>query len=99
MHPAKIDRISAMLNTSAEDAATAMAAGRTAYSLAREVLGLRAQVAELRDTLASMEAEEGQEITALRQELEVAIEIAGQVEPLQKDNRDLRREVAAWRGA
>lgn len=88
-----------MNNFEIHDAAIAMAAGRTAYSLAREALGLRAQIAELRDTLASMEAEEGQEITALRQELEVAIEMARQVEPLQKDNRDLRREVAAWRGA
>lgn len=65
-----------MNNFEIHDAAIAMAAGRTAYSLAREVLGLRAQVAELRDTLAQYEAQEGQEITALRQELEAAIEIA-----------------------
>ena len=37
-----------MNNFEIHDAATDLAAGRTAYSLAREVLGLRAQVAELR---------------------------------------------------
>lgn len=37
-----------MNNFQIHDAATELAAGRTAYSLAREVLGLRAQVAELR---------------------------------------------------
>lgn len=53
-----------------------MAANRTAYSLAREVIGLRAQVAEQRDTLAKMEAEDGKEITALEQEIEAYNDIA-----------------------
>lgn len=40
-----------MNNFETHDAATDLAAGRTAYSLAREVLGLRAQAAELREEL------------------------------------------------
>ncbi|ERS88827.1 hypothetical protein [Halomonas sp. PBN3] len=51
-----------MNNFETHDAATDLADGRTAYSLAREVLGLRAQVEELRRTLASMEATEDEEL-------------------------------------
>ncbi|RCV89692.1 hypothetical protein [Billgrantia montanilacus] len=82
------------------DAATQLAAGRTAYSLARELLGVRAELKtqrdqaiknlhhfedqsrqnrvtrreakELRDTLEQIEAEEGQEIAYLQEQLDAA---------------------------
>lgn len=43
--------LSIIMEPRIHEAATDLAAGRTAYSLAREVLGLRAQVAELRQEL------------------------------------------------
>lgn len=107
------------------DAATQLAAGRTTYSLARELLGVRAELKverdqaihnlnlfeaasqshqaahhralELERTLEQMEAEEGQEITALRESLEearavlvnaMAIDPAELEPPIRKEHRD-----------
>lgn len=53
---------------------TARLAGRTTHSLAREVDGLRAKVNELNTTLEQMEAEEGQEITDLKERLEASLQ-------------------------
>ncbi len=150
-----------MNNIEIHDAATQLAAGRTTYSLARELLGVRAELAQLRteaadasllrteaadasllrgayvraceelselkaalveegepvpvgpalslvhrlkeeraqlrDTLANMEAEEGQEITALRESLDearavlvnaMAIDPAELEPPIRKEHRD-----------
>lgn len=140
-----------MNNVEIHDAATQLAAGRTTYSLARELLGVRAELAQLRteatdtsllrgayvraceelselkaalveegepvpvgpalslvhrlkeerallrDTLANMEAEEGQEITALRESLDearaalvnaMAIDPAELEPPIRKEHRD-----------